>query len=118
MEGFDCSGLVQAILRFAGIDPPSDQTAQALYDKFENTGDYNRWGAGSLSFYGKDTRHVIHVGYCVDKDRMIEAAGGGSKVLTIQDAIDARAYVKGSLIKSRKDFLICIRPKYVTLGLI
>ena len=32
MGGFDCSGLVQTILRSVGLDPAGDQSAQALMD--------------------------------------------------------------------------------------
>ena len=34
MEGLDCSGYTQVILRAAGLDPKGDQTSQGLYDHF------------------------------------------------------------------------------------
>jgi cell wall-associated NlpC family hydrolase len=34
ITGFDCSGLVQEILKSVYMDPPGDQTAEALYQYF------------------------------------------------------------------------------------
>lgn len=117
-DGLDCSGLVQIILRSAGIDPTGDQTAQALYDAFEKNGSYGVCAAGSLAFFGKDVTHITHVGFCLDPYRMIEAAGGGSKTVDLKSAIDSEAFVKVSLIKSRQDLVAIIKPHYNKIGLI
>ncbi len=114
--GIDCSGLVQCILSAAGIDPIGDQTAQALYNYFETNGSVNTYGAGALAFYGESVAKVTHVAFCVDQYRMIEAGGGGSKVNTLQDAIVHEAFVRVRLIKSRKDLVSVIKPRYVLIG--
>lgn len=118
LEGMDCSQLVQVILRFAGEDPPGDQTAQDLFNYYSDgvKGRFNVFGPGSLAFFGEDARHVIHVGFCVDENRMIEAGGGGSNVVDLKTAIAKSAYVRGSLIRARTDFVTVIRPRYNKIG--
>lgn len=119
-DRWDCSGLVQEILKSCGNCPPGDNTAQSLYDYFEKaTGaSYNIVQPGSLAFYGKDALNVVHVAFCVDSNRMIEAGGGGSLIRTVDDARTAGAFVRMRPIKRRKDFLVCIKPSYVSIGLI
>ncbi len=117
MNGFDCSGLVQFILNAGGEDPPGDQTAQALYNHFENDGRWNERTAGCLAFYGESTRKITHVGFCIDEYRMVEAAGGNSSCKTLEDAIRMRAFVKVSLIDRRKDLVALIRPLYTKIGM-
>ena len=116
--GFDCSGLVQAILASAGMDPEGDQTAQGLYDHFEHRSIQGVFGPGALAFYGKSVTQISHVAFCIDAYRCLEAGGGDSKTRTIQDAIDRGAYVRMRLIRSRKDFLVTLKPQYVTIGMI
>jgi cell wall-associated NlpC family hydrolase len=117
MTGFDCSGYVQELLRFAGEDPPGDQTAQSLYDTLSKNSHHGVFQAGAIAFYGKDLRTITHVAFCVDSYRILEAGGGGSKTTTEQAAIQAKAYVRGNLIKYRSDFLCVIKPNYLKIGL-
>lgn len=112
MDGLDCSGLVQIILKAAGEDPIGDQTAQSLYIHFLSRGQLNVREAGSLAFYGKAPSHISHVAFCVDAHRMIEAGSGDSKTLTVQDAIDRQAFVRMNLIDARRDLVCCIKPLY------
>ena len=116
-RGFDCSGLVQELLRSVGLDPPGDQTAQALYDYFSTKGHYNKHGAGSLAFYGKSVSEITHVAMMIDNYRIIEAGGGGSKTLTPQDAERDNAFVRLRLLKHRNDLVAVIKPEYVTIGI-
>lgn len=116
MGGLDCSGYVQEILRFAGEDPSGDQTAQGLYNHFEKAGKYGVYGPGGLAFYGKDTKSVIHVAFCVDNYRILEAGGGGAQTTSLEAAIKDKAYVRGNLIKYRPDWLCVIRPYYLRIG--
>lgn len=116
-EGYDCSGLIQELLRSVGIDPPNDQTAQALYDHFEHNGEWNRLGMGTLLFFGRSARRITHVAMAIDEYRMIEAGGGGRHVLTVDDAIAAEAFVRVRLIKSRKDLQAIIKPNFGRIGM-
>lgn len=116
--GFDCSGLVQEILKSAGLDPIGDQTAQGLYNHFEKHGSINTWGVGSLAFFGKSVKEITHIAFCVDQYRMIEAGGAGSNCKTVNDAIKEKAFVRMRLINSRKDLVAMIKPRYNTIGII
>lgn len=118
IEGLDCSGLVQLILAAAGIDPPGDQTAQGLYNYFEKYGARNAWAAGALAFFGKDVNHVTHVAFCINPYQMIEAGGGGSQILTREDAAKHGAFVRMRHIQSRPDLIAVIKPNYARIGLI
>ena len=115
-RGYDCSGLVQEILRGAGIDPPGDQTAQQLYDHFEKNGSVNTYAPGSLAFFGKSVTEITHVAFCVDRYRMLEAGGGGKDCVSVEEAIKHGAFVRMRLISSRKDLQAVIKPRYNTIG--
>lgn len=118
INGFDCSGLVQEILASAGVDPKGDQTAQGLYDALEGTSKHGSVCVGALAFYGESVRKISHVAFCIDQYRMVEAGGGGSKTVTLQDAAAQNAYVRVRLIKSRKDLVATLKPQYNTIGVI
>ena len=118
MGGIDCSGLVQVILRGAGMDPTGDQNAQALYNWLEQNGSLGVYSAGSIAFFGESVTKITHVAFCLNEYQMIEAAGGGSKTHTVQDAIDQEAFVKMSIIKNRKDLVAMIKPNYAKIGVI
>jgi cell wall-associated NlpC family hydrolase len=118
ISGFDCSGLVQELLKSVGLDPPGDQTAQALYDYFEKNGSVNAWGLGALAFYGEDVTKIIHVAFCLDQYLMIEAGGGGSDTVSRDIADKRNAFVRMRPIKYRKDFLYVIKPYYRTIGML
>lgn len=103
--GVDCSGLVQLYLESIGLDPPGDQTAQALYDHFlDKSHEHRRFGA--IAFFGKNERSVNHCGILVDPLTMIEARGGDSKTLTVTPG----ASVEMSLLTRRKDLLKVMFP--------
>jgi len=119
IEGFDCSGFVQWILMSAGIDPPGDQTAQALFDYFDLKG--SRAPAnlmGSLAFYGKKTTKIVHVGIFVDNFRVAEAGGGGPSTKTRSDAEAAGACTRIVHRTRRSDEIAVIRPSYHGIGCI
>lgn len=118
MNGFDCSGLIQEILASVGMDPPGDQTAQALFDHFEKNGSLGVQKAGALAFYGKSVTQITHIAFMIDPYRVIEAGGGGSKTQTLQDAIDQGAYVRMRLLKHRSDLVATVMPRYAPIGLV
>jgi cell wall-associated NlpC family hydrolase len=79
-HGFDCSGLVQAAYRSAGISLP--RTAQEQFD----AGPHLPAGAplepGDLVFFGSSTANVGHVGIVVRPGVMVDAPHTGAVVRT------------------------------------
>lgn len=115
--GLDCSGFVSELLKGCGIIPHVAQwNAQDIYDNLEKGGVHDRWGLGSLAFYGKDPRTIDHVAFCLDQFRMIEAGGGDALTKTIDDAIAKNACVRIRPIKYRFDFLFVLKPDYSKIG--
>ena len=92
-QGTDCSGLAVEVLKSIGILPHNfDDTAQGLYLRFKQyKKDY--LNAGYLVFWFRDGK-AIHVEMAIDEYHVIGASGGGSKTLTIADAIRNDAFVK------------------------
>lgn len=111
-EGFDCSGLVQEILRSVGEDPPGDQTAQNYYDHFRSHSRRSKPELGALAFYGKSPNRVSHVAFCISDLCCIEAGGGDSSTTSRDRAVEQNAFVRVRPIAGRKDLLAILRPKY------
>lgn len=119
ITGFDCSGLVCELLKSCGVLPHgADLNAQGLYDLLEKSGSVDRWGMGSVAFYGKDPLNITHVAFCLDQYRMIEAGGGDRTTLTAADAAAKNACVRIRPIKYRSDFMVVIKPDYARIGII
>ena len=112
MGGFDCSGLTQELLAAVGMDPPGDQTAQALHDYFKDRTLGRILACGALCFYGKSLTEISHVAMMLDSVHVVEAGGGGSKTVTLQDAINQAAFVRIRRLDHRKDLLAVIMPRY------
>ncbi len=94
-EGLDCSGLVQILLEVGGADPVGDQTAHGLYKFFSQPANHNSQDPqlGALAFYGTPAK-VTHVAMCLDRRRMIEAAGGGPACVLIETADRLGAFTR------------------------
>ena len=110
--GYDCSGYVQKILQFAGIDPPGDQAAHNLYQWAQVKGTPLK-ARGSLAFFGT-AESCTHVGWLIDDKIMISAAGGGSNCKTPHIAKSLNAYIKIQPISWYKTppFLGAWMPRY------
>lgn len=110
MRGFDCSGFVQEVLRSVGALAGSvDLTAQDLYYHFRP------WEVafpveGCLVFFGADKKNIRHVEYCLSPNLSIGASGGGSKTLSIQDAINQNAYIKIRPLIFREEKIAYVDP--------
>jgi cell wall-associated NlpC family hydrolase len=76
--GFDCSGLVQAAYRTAGIGLP--RVAQDQFDAGPVVADGTDVQPGDLLFYGTSARAVEHVGLYVGAGEMIDAPHTGALV--------------------------------------
>jgi hypothetical protein len=93
LDGVDCSGLGIEGLKACGEFPrEGDATALILATMFPETKEPK---PGCLIFWGNPINHVEIV-YKVEDDKVytIGASGGGSKTLTVEDAIKHNAYVK------------------------
>lgn len=93
IQGFDCSGLVIECLKSVGRLPRvGDWSANDLYVRFKAT-EVEEPYKGCLVLW-ESTAKIVHVEICVDENCSIGASGGGSKTLTVADAINQDAYVK------------------------
>lgn len=112
LEGFDCSGFVQEILRAGKLWPPGgDRTAKGIYDTLRGLGRTTvPPKAGALSFYGHTRSTITHVGFCLNPELMIEAGGGDSSVKDRATAAARGAVVRVRPIKARNDYLECLMP--------
>ncbi len=108
IKGFDCSGFVQELLTVIGQDPPGDQTCQALYDHFKKSGAAEGvLDTGSICFYGKSIKEIVHAAVMLDESTIIEAGSGDSKTVDIAAAVKQNAFVRLRPYNRRKD-LVCV----------
>lgn len=107
---FDCSSFAQEVLASVGLDPRGDQTAQTLYNNLRDRHWPSQLGEGSLLFYGESRNKITHVAIALDEKTMIEAAGGDSKTLTIEDANKRGAMVR--IRPLRKNFIAILKPVF------
>lgn len=107
-EGFDCSGFVIEVLKSVGKLPrEGDWTASMLATMFPRS---DEPAIGNLVFFAKggSITHVEMIYYAKDGVVLtIGASGGGSKTDTVQEAIDADAYVK---IRLRSSWTLMADP--------
>ena len=88
MRGFDCSGRLPRNF---------DTTASGLFQKFNKAG-YD--APGCLVFW-ESNKKIIHVEFCIGNGLALGASGGGSRTLTVEDAIKQNAFIKLRPIVSR-----------------
>ena len=116
MMGYDCSGLVRALLRAQGIKVNPPGNAAGLYEQFKQF-ETEVIQLGSMIFYQDPIlHHVDHVAMALDSEYQIEAAGGDHTTLTLNDAIAKNAFVRVSKIRiaNRKAIL---HPAYRALAM-
>ncbi len=111
VDGFDCSGLCVELLQSAGVFPKGkDSTASGLYD-FYALGATETPSFGSLVFFGLPA--ISHIAFCLNKDLMLEAGGGGSKTTSREAAVEQNAFVRIRPIKWRNDIVGYRHPPYL-----
>ena len=76
--GFDCSGLVQAAYRAAGVLLP--RVAQTQFDAGPRVPAGSAWAPGDLVFFGTSPRAVTHVGIYLGAGEMLDAPDTGEVV--------------------------------------
>ena len=119
LQGFDCSGYAQWVLRTIGMDPPGDQSAQALFDWVRVRGDVSPADpVGSLVFYGANIFSIKHVAILLNAYQIIEAGGGGSSTLTRAEAAALGACIRIRHVADReKEIVAIIKPPFSRVGL-
>lgn len=112
LEGLDCSGFVQQVLKSIGIAPKVRYSAKALHDFYLQDGTVGKLGKGSLCFYGKSPEYIDHVAFMVDEYRIIEAGSGDATCINRETAARLGAVVRMRPYNKRGDFLVAIMPNY------
>lgn len=113
--GLDCSGLAQILLENLHLDPPGDQTADALMRFYINPENgralelQSEINLGDLVFYGKNNKST-HVTTALGGGLMIEAGGGGSWCTSPEIARARGASIRVTNINRRTDILCVLRP--------
>lgn len=107
-KGVDCSGFIQFVLWYAGLDPKGDQSAQDLYNNFAARNWRSMRGPGAVIFYGRSRFAITHIALEGYNDTIIEAGGGDSN--TTSPIPTAR--VRARPISNRKDIVAVIMPEY------
>lgn len=102
-SGFDCSGLVVEILKSVGLLPRGSDYTAAMLDQRYRAYVVAEPGLGCLAFYGKPGP-ATHVEFVLNDRLAVGASGGGRKVRTRQDAIDANAFIKIRPIRAGATF--------------
>lgn len=94
-SGIDCSGFGVELCKSQGfVKRGEDYTADGLWWKFKDK-KVKIPKEGCLVFYwNKNKTKVGHVEYCISDKISIGASGGGSKTLTVADAIRDNAFIK------------------------
>jgi len=114
LGGMDCSGFMQEVLWFAGIDPIGDQNCQMLYDYYIKQGWRSGLGPGAIIFYGKSRFEITHISMAISEDDVIEAGGGNSRCVTKEYARRIGAEVRIVPIDRRSDIVACLMPNWRT----
>lgn len=103
IHGIDCSGFSIELMQAFGVLPHRfDSTAHDLYTKHLAAYKIDEPKFGAFAFYGSAQR-VTHMGFCLNKDILLEAAGGGSKTTSRELAAKHNAFIKMRPIKRRGD---------------
>lgn len=110
--GLDCSGLVEELLRSAGMLGSEIDSAQMIYNILSPKAMSSNKGPGALIFFGASIKQISHIGFMIDEFRMIEAGGGTAAVKDLATAIEHSAYVKIRPISHRNDCVAIIMPSY------
>jgi len=110
--GLDCSGLVWNILKDLNIGTLFALNSQQLMEHYSPTSHVvlpDQSDLGDLVFFGNST-HIHHVGFCLNKTLMIEAAHGDETVTSVEIANTKGAFVTVSPIHKFKDIFVILRP--------
>lgn len=115
LQGFDCSGFIQEVLKSIGMDPPGRQNSQLLFEHFRLNGKQSSGPVpGALAFYGKNSTDISHIALCLNEYQVVEAGGGSSTTTSRDMAAKVGATVRIRMIDNRKDIVAYFIPNYPT----
>jgi len=110
-SGFDCSGFQIEILKAVGVLPRRyDCTAADLFNKFKKFTVREPYPGCLVFWENRRTGKIVHVEIMVTKNCSLGASGGGSKTLTVQDAIKHNAFIKVRDIHTRTGIFGFVDP--------
>jgi len=112
LTGFDCSGLVQEILKMAGICPVVRLNSRQLYSTFKTAGQVGVFGPGALCFYGTSEEYIDHVAFMITDKLCIEAGHGDQTVINKEIAAKRGAVVHVRPYEKHGKFFQVIMPNY------
>jgi len=112
--GFDCSGFIKRIGARGGIIFTQDLTSKDLFNFCLRNG-YAKQEEGCWAFFSNNDGNVCHVGYLINRDIMISAAGGGPDCTTIEiaKAKGAKIQIQPLWWYHRMKLEGCFMPPYV-----
>lgn len=97
--GVDCSGFVQAVFRFHGVQLPRDSHQQALVgDPVTHGDDYAGIARGDLLFFtARESERVVHVAISVGGPNILHAAQANGRVA--EDSLAGESELERALSK-------------------
>ncbi len=113
--GYDCSGLVEAILKDLGMPLPGRMNAHGIFQYYNMAPKLTMLQAdlGDLAFFGPSLDAIDHVGFCLGYGLMFEAAHGDHTCTTKEIALARGAMVKVNPIQHRKDLVAILKMPLV-----
>lgn len=93
LTGFDCSGLVQEIMKSVGMGSPIRMNARQLYTFYKTEGKPDVIAPGALVFYGKTEDFIDHIAFMVTEKISIEAGHGDQTTINKEIAAKRGAIV-------------------------
>lgn len=85
---FDCSGLVAWALEQVGASKKlrADHNAQLFHDESREVAEAEAL-PGDLLFFGRDPKHIEHVGIALKGGMALSADGATPRILTVEEAL-------------------------------
>ena len=97
-SGFDCSGFVQSILKYFGVDFERDTSLQIKNNLINEIDIHSIKKADLIYFYINDV--INHVGFMIDGVRMIHSSGS-VLIESVEDVVDRLKLYKDSKVRTK-----------------
>ena len=97
-SGFDCSGFVQSMLKYFGVDFERDTSLQIKNNLINEIDMYSLKKSDLIYFYINDV--INHVGFMIDGKRMIHSSGS-VLIESVEDVVDRLKLNKDSKVRTK-----------------